>query len=56
MTATIDTPPTHIEYAPKDSKEVTSEVDALFGKLDKELFELLREISDTALSKTVKRE
>ena len=51
---TITAEALHIEYAPEiDEVAIQEEVDQLFSKTDKEIFEVFRRISDIALEQTV---
>ena len=53
---TITAEALHIEYAPEiDEVAIQDEVDRLFSKTDKEIFEVFRRISDIALEQTVAR-
>ena len=52
MTITAEAP--HVGYTPEiDEVAIQKEVDQLFSKTDKEIFEVFRRISDIALEQTV---
>ena len=53
-TMTITAEALHVGYTPEiDEVAIQEEVDQLFSKTDKEIFEVFRRISDVALEQTV---